>query len=97
MLLVPVIISKVNNDRNKHWKGLIFIGFENIEEVVIFKEAHGPISHLQMNTSNTSYNSLEQLRDQVLYLINLTDFQYLLQFCQEKGLFNTVSEGPVFK
>jgi hypothetical protein len=59
ILLVPVVFSEVHNDGNQHGEGLFFVGFENIEEIVVLKEAHGSISHLQMNASNALNDALE--------------------------------------
>jgi hypothetical protein len=80
---VPVIICQVNYHWYQHRECLVFVSFEDIEEVVIFKEAHSSVSHLQVNSSDASYNSLEQFRDEVLNFVYLAHFKYFLQFCQK--------------
>jgi hypothetical protein len=97
ILLVPMIVSKIDDDRNQHGEGLIFIGLENVEEVVVLKETHGSVSYLQVNTANASYDSLEQFRNEVFDFIDFANFQDFLEFCQEKGLLDAVSEGPVLE
>jgi len=92
---VPVIVSQIYNDRNEHWERLIFIGLEDIEEIVIFEEAHCPVSNLQMNSTNASDYSFKELWNQMLYFIYLANFKNLLKFCQEEGLLNAVGERPV--
>lgn len=94
---MPVVVSKVHNDRDKHGEGLIFIGFENVEEVVIFEEAHCSVCNLQVNSTNAPDDSLEELWDQVLYLVNFTHFQNFLQLSQEESLFDAVGKRPVFE
>ena len=47
---VPMSFSKVADDWNKKWEGVGFVGFEDVKEVVIFKETHRPISNLQVKT-----------------------------------------------
>lgn len=94
-LLVPVIISEVYNDWNQHGEGLILVGLEDVEEVVILKEAHSSISYLQVNTTDASDNTLEEFGDQMLNLVNFADFQDFLQLSQEQSLLDAVGEGPV--
>lgn len=94
---MPVIVSKINNNRNQHGEGLIFVGLKNIQEVVVFKEAHSSISYLEMDATNAPNDSLKEFGNQMLNLVNLTDLKHLLQFCQEKSLFDAVGERPVLK
>jgi len=60
---MPMVFSQVDNDRNEHGERLLFVSLQNIEEVVILKEAHSSVSNLQMNTTDTLDNSLEKLWD----------------------------------
>jgi hypothetical protein len=96
-LLMPVVISKVDNDRDEHWEGLILVGLQDVEEVVILKEAHGSVSNLQVDAANASDNSLEEFGYQVLNLVNFAYFKHFLQLGQEKSLFNTVCKWPVLE
>lgn len=59
ILLMPVVVGKIYNDGDQHGEGFIFIGLQNVEEVVILKEAHRSISNLQVDSANTSDNTLE--------------------------------------
>ena len=73
-----MVFSQVDDDWNKHGERLLFVGLQNIEEVVILKEAHSSVSNLQMNTTDTLDNSLEKFWDQVLNFINFANFEDLL-------------------
>lgn len=95
MLLMPVIVSKVDNNRDKHRESLILVGFEDVEEVIVFKEAHCSISNLQVNTTNTSNNSLEKLLNQMFDLVDFAHLKNFLKLSQEESFLNAVSEGPV--
>lgn len=75
---MPVIVSQVYNYRYEHWECFILIGFQNVKEVVILKEAHSSISNLQMNSSNTSDNSLKEFWDQMFNFIDFTNFKDFL-------------------
>lgn len=71
---------------------------EDIQKELVFEEAHGSVSHLQMRAGDTLDDSLEDLGDQRLKLREITtDFQNIHQLCQEQSLFNVVSEGPIFQ
>ena len=54
-----MVICKIDNDWNQHGEGLVFIGLEDVEEVIILEETHGSISYLQMDATNASDDSLE--------------------------------------
>ena len=95
--LVPVILSKINDDWNKHWEGLLFVGLKDVQEVVVLEEAHSSVSYLKMDATNASNYSLEQLRDQVLDFIDFTHFENLLQLGQEESLFDAVCKWPISK
>lgn len=94
---MPVILSQINDDWHKHWEGLFLVGFQDVEEVVIFEEAHGSVSYLQVDTANALYDSLEELRDQMLDFVDLTNFEDLLQLGQEQRLLDAIGERPELK
>ena len=94
---MPVVFCQINDNRDKHWEGLVFVCLQNVEEIIIFEETHGTISNLQVNTTNTLNNSLEKFRDQSVNFVYFTHFKYFLQFSQEKSLFYTVSKRPVLQ
>jgi hypothetical protein len=96
-VLVPVVVSQVHDNGDEHGEGFIFVGLQDVEEVVILEEAHGSVGHLQVDSSNASHDPLEQLRDQVLNLVDFANLQDFLQLRQEKGLLNAVGEGPVLE
>jgi hypothetical protein len=54
-----VVVSEVHNDGDEHWEGSVLVGLKDVQEVVIFKEAHGTVSNLQVNSANALHNSLE--------------------------------------
>jgi len=57
---MPMVLGQIDNDRYKHWEGFLFVCLQDIQEVVILEEAHGPICNLQMNASNASDDPLEE-------------------------------------
>lgn len=46
--LVPVGISHVNYDRHEQRESVALVSLEDVQEVIVFKEAHCSISDLQM-------------------------------------------------
>lgn len=60
---MPVVISKIYDNGYQHGEGLVLVGLEDVEEVIILKEAHGSIGNLQVDASDTSDDSLEELWD----------------------------------
>jgi hypothetical protein len=72
--LMPMLLSKLCNDRDKHREGLLLVGLKDVEEVVIFKEAHSSVSNLKMDTPNAFNNSFEEAGNKVLNLIYFTNF-----------------------
>jgi hypothetical protein len=91
---VPVILGQVNDNWHKHWERFLLIGLQDVEEVIVLKEAHGSISNLQVDTTNAFYNSLEELWDQMFNFVDLANFKHLLQFCQEQRFFDAIGKGP---
>ena len=61
--LVPMLVSQFCDNWDKHGEGLVLIGLEDVQEVVILKETHGAISYLQVNAADTLDNTLEQAGD----------------------------------
>ena len=50
-----------------------------------------------MDSADASHDSFEEARDQVLDLLDLAHFEYLLELRQEERLLDTVGEWPVFE
>lgn len=48
--LVPVSLGHVDDDRDEEGEGVALVGLEDVEEVVVFEEAHCPISHLEVKS-----------------------------------------------
>lgn len=92
-----MVIGKIDNDRDEHRECLVLVGLKDVEEVVVFEEAHSAICDLKMDTSDAANNPLEESWDEMFDLINFTNFKDFLQFCQEEGLFNAISKRPVFQ
>ena len=92
-----MVLSQVHDDWNKHWERLFLVRFQDVQEIVIFEEAHCPVSNLQMDTADAFNDSLEQFGYQMVDLVNFTDFEYFLQLSQEEGLFDTVCKWPIFE
>ena len=93
--LVPVVISEVNNDGHKHWEGLLLVSLEDVQEVVVLEEAHGPVSNLEVDTANASHDSLEELVDKVLNLVNFANLKNLLELGEEQCFLDAVGKWPV--
>lgn len=94
---MPVIVCKIDNNRNEHWESLILVSLQDIQEVIVLKETHGSICDLQVDTSNASHYSLEEFRNQMLNFVDFTDFQNFLKFSQEKSLFYAVGKWPILE
>lgn len=92
-----MVVSEINNDRNQHWESFVLVSLQDVQEVVVFEEAHSSVSNLEVNSSYAPHNSFEELRDEVFNLVDFADFEYFLQLCQEKSLFDAVGEWPEFK
>lgn len=93
--LVPVVVSEVYDDGDEHGESSVLVGLEDVQEVVILEEAHGSVSYLQVDSANALHNSLEETGDESLNFVDFTDFEDLLEFSKEEGLFDAVSEWPV--
>ena len=88
-------ISNGSNDWNEHGEDNRLISPKNLQEIIILKETHSPISNLQMRSRDTPDKPLKQLWDIRLKLLHVTDLKDLRQLRQEHGLFCAVSERPV--
>ena len=95
--LVPMVLSEIVDDWHKHWESFVLVGLQDVQEVVVFEEAHGSVGNLQVISSNGLNNSLEKFRDQFSNLIDLTHLKYLLKLGQEESLLDTVGEWPVLE
>jgi hypothetical protein len=94
---MPMVVGEINNDGNEHWESFFFIRLQNIEEVIVFEEAHGSVGNLKMDASNALDYSFEKARNEMFNFVHLTDFEDLLKFCQEKCFLDAVGEWPVLK
>ena len=92
-----MVLSQVNDYRYKHGECFLLISLQNVQEIIVFKEAHRSVRHLQVNTANTLHNSLEQFWYQMLYFVDFAYFQYFLELCQEKCFLDAIGEWPEFK
>jgi hypothetical protein len=54
-----VVVCQIHNDRHEHGESFVFVGLENIQEIVVFKEAHGSIGHLQMDATDALNDPFE--------------------------------------
>lgn len=78
-----MVLGQVYDDRDKHRERLVLVGLQDVEEVIVLEEAHSSVSYLQMDATNALHNSLEQLWNQVLNLVDFAYFEYFLKLCQE--------------
>jgi len=92
-----MVLCEVDDDRHKHWESFVFVSLENVQEVVIFKEAHRSVSNLEMDSTNALNNSLEELEDTWLNLVHFAHLQHFLELCQKECFFDAVGERPVFQ
>ena len=95
--LMPVVLSEVNDDWNEHGEGLVLVGFQNVQKVVIFEEAHSSIGDLEVDAADALDDPLEELVNEVIDFVDFTDFQYLLELSQEEGLLDAIGERPVLE
>ena len=75
--LMPMVFGKVDDDWDQHGESLLFVCFQDVQEVVVLKEAHGAISNLQVVSANRLYDTLEEADDQsfdILHFANFKDF-----------------------
>lgn len=73
-------LGQVTNDGNEKWESVRFVGFEDVEEVVILEEAHRSVSDLQMKTRNALHKSFEYLWNVWFEFCNLACFEDFDQF-----------------
>ena len=66
-----MILCKVHYNWNKHWERFLFIGLENVEEVIIFEKAHCSIGDVKVRTSDALDESGEKSLQQRLVLSEL--------------------------
>jgi len=92
-----MVLGKVDNNWHQHRECFILIRLQDVEEVVILKEAHRAVGNLQMVSTNRFDNALEKAWDQMLNLFHLAHLKHFLQLRQEQRLLNTVCEGPEFQ
>ena len=95
--LVPMIFSQIDYNRHEHGEGLVFVRLEDVEEVVVFKEAHGSVRNLQVISADASDDSLEEAWDQGLNLFHFANLEHFLQFGQKERFFYAVGEGPILE
>jgi hypothetical protein len=60
---VPMVLRQVNDHGNEHWERLFLVGLQDVQEVIVFEEAHGPVGDLQVDATNAFYNYLEKFWD----------------------------------
>jgi len=92
-----MVLCEVDNNGYQHGEGLLLVSLEDIEEVVVLKEAHRAVSHLKMDTADALDDALEQPGYQVLDSVYLTNLQHLLQLSEEERLLHAVGKGPILK
>jgi hypothetical protein len=90
-----VLIGEFSNHRNEHGEGLVLVGLQNVQEVIVLEEAHCAVSNLQVDTSDAAHDSLEQAGHKVLDFIDFAHFQHLLELGKEQSLLDAVCERPV--
>ena len=95
--LVPMVLSKVNDDGHQHWECLLLVRLQDVKEVIILKKAHCSIRDLQMDTANASDNSLEESWDDMFDLINFAYFKDFLKLGQEECFLDAVCKWPVLE
>lgn len=92
-----MVFSQLYYGWNQHWEGLFLICLKDIKEIIVLKEAHGPVGNLQMDATNAPDDPLEQFWNQMFYFIYFTNFEHLLKFGKEKRFLDAVGEWPVLQ
>jgi hypothetical protein len=93
--LVPVGFSHMADDGYQQREGVGFVGLEDCQEVVIFEEAHGTISHLQVQPRNALHQPLKEFGNVGLQLLHLAGLQHLQNLSDKHYLLRGVCKGPV--
>ena len=57
--LVPVVLSQINDYRHQHRECLVLVSLQDVQEVIVLKEAHGSVCNLQMISSYAFDNAFK--------------------------------------
>ena len=90
-----MVVGQVYDYWYQHREGLLLVTLEDIQKVIVLKETHGSVCHLQVDATDAPDNALEELLHQVLDLVYLTDLKNFLKFSKEKRLLYAVRVRPV--
>ena len=91
------MLSKIHDNGDEHGEGLVLVGLQDVEEVIVLEEAHGTIGDLKMVSTNGSDDALEEAGNQVLNLLNFANFKDFLKFSQEESFLDAVGKWPVLE
>jgi hypothetical protein len=75
---MPMILCKVNDDWHQHWEGLLFVCLQDVKEVIVLKKAHCTIGNLQVDSTDTPDDSLEESWDEMLNFVYFADLKNFL-------------------
>lgn len=92
-----MIFGQIHNYGNQHRERLLLVRLENVQEVVVFEEAHRAVSHLQVVSSDRLHNPFKEARNQVRHFFDFAHFEHLLQLSQKESFFDAIREGPVLE
>ena len=73
-----MVLSQIHYHRHQHGESLIFVGLQDVQEVIVFKEAHGSVGHLQMDAADALDDPFEQFGDQGVDFVHFAHLQHFL-------------------
>lgn len=94
---MPVSVSHMTDNGDKQWESVGLVSFQNIEEVVVLKEAHGPVCNLQVKSRDALDQSFKDPRDVWFKLPDFACFEYFNEFGDEHDFLGGISKWPIFE
>jgi hypothetical protein len=85
----------VDDDWDQERESVALVCLENVEEVVVFEEAHSAISNLEVKSRDALDQSLKDLGNVGLKFLHFAGLQDLNEFADEHNFLGGVGEGPV--
>jgi hypothetical protein len=92
-----MIISQFINFWYHNWENFILILSYDIQEILVFKEAHGSITDVHILTSDTSDHPFEEFWYEMLHSGWVDYLQNFFELCQIQELLLCISKWPVLK
>ena len=92
-----MVLGQIDDDWHKHWESFFLVSLQDIQEVIVLKEAHSSVRNLEMNATNALDDSLEEPRNEMVNLIDLTNLEHFLELSQKERFLDAVGKWPKFE